>query len=175
MAMFRSEVIRYKDQHMEYTKEVTETSAKHNYKVPRILWENLESVLLAQSKKYIEELAKILEVPAKELQRRVMPSADSIKVILQDVEEGVCQAYVQEGVCTVFCRKPIYHGTFCAKHSAHRPIVKDVKARTIQRVKDIETLPPLWLLDNQLITSDGQKVGTINHDTQKIKIYVIDK
>jgi hypothetical protein len=32
------------------------------YKVPRLLWENFESVLLAQSKRYISELAKRVSV-----------------------------------------------------------------------------------------------------------------
>ena len=54
------------------------------YKVPRLLWENLESVLLAQSKRYIGELAKRLGVSEKELTKRVLPTSDSLKVIIQD-------------------------------------------------------------------------------------------
>ena len=52
------------------------------YKVPRFLWENFESVLLAQSKRYITELAKRLAVPEKELIKKVLPSSDSLKVII---------------------------------------------------------------------------------------------
>jgi hypothetical protein len=173
--MFRHETIYYKDHAMEYKQEVVETSLKHNYKVPRILWENFEAVLLAQSKKYIEDLAKILEVPAKELQKRVMPSADSIKIALQDADEGVCQAYVQRDKFTVFCRKPVYHSTFCAEHTGNRLLIVADKAIPIQRIKDIETLPPLWVQDKTIMTADGGKIGKIDHDQQKIKIYVIDK
>ena len=54
------------------------------YKVPRILWENFESVLLAQSKRYIAELAKRLHVSEKELIKKVLPTTDSLKVIIQD-------------------------------------------------------------------------------------------
>lgn len=147
---------------------------KQNYKVPRILWENLEAVLLSQSKKYIEELAKHLQVPAKELQRRVMPSADHIKIMLQDQQEGVCQAYVQNGKFTVFCRKPVFDATFCAEHCGNRLIVQSDKAITIKRVKDIETLPPLWIRGNNLFVASGQKIGTVNHVAQKITIYTID-
>ena len=145
-----------------------------DYKVPRILWENMEAVLLSQSKKYIEDLAKILKVPAKELQKRVMPSANSIKVVLQDVQENVCQAYVQNGAFTVYCRKPVFDSHFCAAHTGTRVIVQDSAATTIQKVKDIETLPPLWVKDNTLYIASGQKMGTVNHTTQKIKIYVVD-
>ena len=61
-------IVRYQDHEMEFKQDIVEqdgyVSARHNYKVPRILWENMEAVLLAQSKKYIEELAKILQVNA---------------------------------------------------------------------------------------------------------------
>lgn len=154
---------------MSHTMEV-----RTDYKVPRILWENLEAVLLSQSKKYIEELAKVLKVPAKELQKRVMPSANSIKVVIQDVQEHVCHAYVQNGQFTVFCRKPVFDGYFCSAHMGTRLLVQDTNAETIQRVKDIETLPPLWVHNNNLLTSNGQKIGRINHSTQKIKIYTLN-
>lgn len=105
-----------------------------------------------------------------------MPSADTIKVVLQDAEEGVCQAYVQKDALTVFCRKPIYyHSRFCAAHTANRLLVKDGNTTVIQRLKDIETVPPIWALNMDIITSAGQKIGKINHSTQKIKIYVLDK
>ena len=157
-----------------------ETSAKYNYKVPRILWENLEAVLLTQSKKYIEELAKILGVPAKELQKRVMPSANSVKVILQDVQESTCRAYVQNGAFTVFCRKPVFNGDFCAAHCGVRPIVNDTHAVPIKKVKDMDMLPPMWEKDTSipaigdLYVASGQRIGKVNHDKQKITIYTID-
>lgn len=157
-----------------------ETSAKYNYKVPRILWENLEAVLLTQSKKYIEELAKILGVPAKELQKRVMPSANSVKVILQDTQESTCRAYVQNGAFTVFCRKPVFNGDFCAAHCGVRPIVNDTNAAPIKKVKDMDMLPPMWEKDtsipaiSDLYVASGQRIGKVNHDKQKITIYTID-
>lgn len=157
-----------------------ETSAKYNYKVPRILWENLEAVLLTQSKKYIEELAKILGVPAKELQKRVMPSANSVRVILQDVQESTCRAYVQNGAFTVFCRKPVFNGDFCAAHCGARSIVNDTVAIPIKKVKDMDTLPPMWEQDTsipaikELYVASGQRIGKVNHDKQKITIYTID-
>lgn len=157
-----------------------ETSAKYNYKVPRILWENLEAVLLTQSKRYIEELAKILGVPAKELQKRVMPSANSVRVILQDVQESTCRAYVQNGAFTVFCRKPVFNGDFCAAHCGARPIVNDTNAIPIKKVKDMDTLPPMWEQDTsisaikELYIASGQRIGKVNHEKQKITIYTID-
>jgi len=77
------------------------------YKVPRILWENLESVLYAQSKRYVMETAKRLGVPEKELLKRVLPTSDSLHVMIQDsqAESNQCKAYVQHDKMTVFCKK----------------------------------------------------------------------
>jgi len=151
-----------------------EISQRADYKIPRILWENMEAVLLSQSKKYIEELAKVLQVPAKELQKRVMPSANTVKVILQDVQEHVCQAYIQNGKFTVFCRKPVFDSHYCAAHTANRMLVHESAATTIKRVKDIDTLPPMWIQKDTLYTASGQKIGKVNHVEQKIKIYVLE-
>jgi len=145
------------------------------YKVPRVLWENLEAVLLAQSKKYIEELANRLQVSAKELQKRVMPSADNMRVMLQEVKEGNCQAYIQQGNFTVLCRKPIHTSIYCSEHQIHRLVVIPEKAVPIQRVKDIDSLPAMWKKGNELYHANGSLAGKINEDEQKIKIYCIEQ
>ena len=38
------------------------------YKVPRLLWESLEAILLAQGKRYVREMAKTLKVKGVNLQ-----------------------------------------------------------------------------------------------------------
>jgi len=149
------------------------------YKVPRILWENLESVLLAQSKRYIAELAKRLHVSEKELIKKVLPTSDSLKVIIQDAsnESNQCGAYIQQDHMTVFCRKPVaYQSEFCAVHRQHRTMVMDgTQPTVIQKVKDQAHLPPMWQVENQLIDSHGNMLGKINVDEQKIKLFIIDE
>jgi len=148
------------------------------YKVPRILWENFESVLLAQSKRYIAELAKRLHVSEKELIKKVLPTADSLKVIIQDSHEesNQCTAYVQQDHLTVFCRKPVaYQSAFCPIHRNHRMMVMEGTHPTmIQKVKDIPHLPPMWQVDQTLINSQGNIIGKINSDEQRIRVFVID-
>jgi len=146
------------------------------YKVPRVLWENFEAVLLAQSKKYIEELATRLKVPAKELQKRVMPSTDSIKVLLQESTEDICKAYIQHDKFTIFCRKPVINARFCSEHCHNRMMLVDTdKAISIQRIKDRDAMAPMWLIGDDIYHSNGELVGKINHDTQKIKIFITCK
>ena len=148
------------------------------YKVPRLLWENLESVLLAQSKRYITELAKRLHVSEKELIKKVLPTSDSLKVIIQDsqAESNQCNAYIQEGQLTVFCRKPVaYQSEFCPIHRTHRMMVmNEMDPVSIQKIKDDPMLPPMWAMDHTIIDSKGGIVGKINKDEQRIKRFVVE-
>jgi len=149
------------------------------YKVPRLLWENLESVLLAQSRRYIGELAKHLGVPEKELQKRVLPTSDSLKIILQDsqAESNQCRAYVQEEQMTIFCKKPVaYHSEYCTFHRHKRMLVIDGTNPTIvQKVKDRNTVEPMWLHDKILLNAKGLTVGQVNTTTNTIKIFQIEE
>jgi hypothetical protein len=143
------------------------------YKIPRILWENLESVLLAQSKRYISELAKRLEVPEKELLKRVLPTSDSLKVIIQDTqaESNQCKAYIQNDKLTIFCRKPVSYGCeYCPFHRNKRMLViEGTNPVPIQRIKDTK-LGPLWVAKNTLYNSSGDIVGKLKNGTLKIFI-----
>ena len=158
-------------------KGCNKSNPKMEYKVPRFLWENLESVLLAQSKRYVCELAKRLDISEKELMRKVLPSADSLKVIIQDTQSESCQcrAYLQNDKLTVFCRKPVVYGTeFCAFHRTKRMTVIDGTTPTeIQRINDKATFGPLWLSNNIIINTAGNMVGKVNKSTGKIKMFVL--
>ena len=145
------------------------------YKVPRFLWENLEAVLLAQSKRYIAELAKRLAVPEKELIKKVLPTSDSLKVIIQDTQAECeqCKAYLQYDKLTVYCRKPTVYGTdYCSLHRNKRMIiVEGTNPLPLQRLKDINTLPSLWVNRNTLYNASGGIVGKINQKHERIKIF----
>ena len=147
------------------------------YKVPRLLWENFESVLLAQSRRFIGEMARRLDVSERELQRQVLPSSDSLKVIMMDsqAESLQCRAYLQHDNMTTFCRKPVaYHSEYCTFHGKQRMnIVESTRPIIVERIKDIPTKEPMWIQGNLILNSKGEMVGKINRDTQKIKWFVI--
>lgn len=148
------------------------------YKVPRLLWENFESVLLAQSKRYIVELAKRLEVPEKELLKRVLPSSDSLKVIIQDthLESNQCKAYIQNGKLTIYCRKATAYGSeYCSFHRNKRmTVVADTNPIQIQKIKDTNSIESLWASDTTVYNLNGDIAGKINKESGKIKLFMID-
>ena len=147
------------------------------YKVPRFLWENFESVLLAQSKRYVSELAKRLGVPEKELIKKVLPSSDSLKVIIQDTQAecNQCKAYVQHDKLTVYCRKATAYGSeFCTFHRNKRMIVVEgTNPVQLQRLNDMNTMEPLWVGKNTLYNSSGDVVGKIDKESGKLKIFTV--
>jgi hypothetical protein len=147
------------------------------YKVPRILWENLESVLLAQSKRYIGEIAKRIGVSERELQKRVLPSTDSLKIMIMDsqAETNQCKAYVQHGEMTEFCRKAVaYHSEYCPLHRQQRMTLIPGKEPTIvEKVKDKNTVEPLWKKDHLLLNSRGETVGTIQPNQGRMRLFVL--
>ena len=147
------------------------------YKVPRLLWENFESVLLAQSKRYIGELAKRLGVPERELLKKVLPTSDSLKVIIQDTqaESNQCKAYIQHDTLTIYCRKATAYGCeYCSFHRNKRmTVVEGTNPIQLQKVKDTSTLEPLWISKDSLYNSSGELVGKINKENGKVKIFVL--
>ena len=148
------------------------------YKVPRLLWENMESVLLAQSKRYVAELARRLGVPEKDLLKKVLPSSDSLKIMIQDThaETNHCRAYVQHDTLTTLCRRPVAYGChYCTLHRHKRMLViEDTKPVDIQRLKDVPTLPPTWIVErNTLINSKGEIIGKLNRSDATVKLFVL--
>lgn len=147
------------------------------YKVPRVLWENLESVLLAQSKRYIGEIAKRLGIPERDLQKRVLPSADSLKIMIMDsqAETNQCKAYIQHGEITEFCRKAVaYHSEFCPIHRQQRmTLIPGKEPIVVEKVKDRNTMEPLWKKGHLLLNAQGDIVGTIQPNQERIKLFVL--
>ncbi len=146
------------------------------YKVNRILWESLESILYAHSVKYVREVAKKLEIPEKELIKRVIPSSDSLKVYIQDTnnETTQCKAYIQDNKLTVLCRKPVaYNCEYCSLHRDKRmTLIKETDPEFIQKIKDRSDINSIWVNStNNLINSNGDIIGKINKVKQKITLY----
>lgn len=148
------------------------------FKVPRLLWENLESVLYAQAKRYIGELAQRLKVPEKELLKQVLPSSDKCIVTILDSQEecNQCKAYIQHDKMTVYCKKPVaYHSEYCLFHRNKRMhVIQETNPLSIVRVKERNTMEPMWIQENtKLIQSNGNLIGRVNHSRSTMKRFII--
>lgn len=145
------------------------------YRVPRVLWENLEAVLLAQSKRYVGELAKLLHVSEKDLLKQVLPRSDSIQVLIQDGEYHPCRAYVQQDTLTIQCRKAVaYQSEFCAFHRTKRAmLIEQVVPCPITKVKDQAAMEPMWVMGHTILHSQGHLLGTICPSEQRLRIFVL--
>ena len=144
------------------------------YKVPRLLWESLEAVLLAQGKRYVRDMAKTLKVNEKELLKQVFPTKDAIKVTLHDTTTASlqCTAYLP-GQIVHLCRKPVLLGsTFCESHQRTRPLV--TIPANLEKLADDGTRPPLWTqADGTVIDATGSSCGLYNKDRSKLVLFEV--
>lgn len=144
------------------------------YKVPRLLWESLESVLLAQGKRYVREMAKTLKVNEKELLKRVFPTKDAVHITLHDTTTASlqCTAYLP-GQIVHLCRKPVLLGSmFCESHQQARPLVST--PANLEKLADDGTRPPLWTqADGTVLDATGTSCGTYHKDTSRLVIFQI--
>lgn len=149
------------------------------YKVPRILWENFEAILLEQSRRYIGELARRLDVPEKELQRKVLPHSDSLKILMidSDVESLQCRAHIQHNMITSFCREAVsYPSEYCAFHQKQRMnVFLEGNPVSVERLKTPPTREPTWIRGSTLINSKGETMGRIHKTKQTIKWFRVEE
>jgi hypothetical protein len=149
------------------------------YQVPRILWESLESVLMAQGRQFVKECAKRLEVNEKELLKRVMPSS-KISVYLQDTHSDTlqCKAFINVNSIIHHCRRPVALGCeYCYHHRRDRLAIEEPDSKYhIERLQDAPDRPTLWKRsDNTVIDSQGNTVGIFDTDSGKLTLYTIDE
>jgi hypothetical protein len=150
------------------------------YQVPRLLWESLEGVLLAQGRVFVRDVARRLAVDEKELLRQVMPK-DKIHVYLHDTqtEDMQCHAFVQTESVIHHCRRPVTLGSeYCFLHFRDRLRVHEHdhdETRHVQQLEASADRPSLWKrTDGTVINSKGEIVGMYNKDTAVLTLYEID-
>ena len=155
--------------------------ATREYKVPRLLWESLEAVLLAQGKRFVRDLAKTLEVPEKDLLKQVFPSKDSLHVTLHDTQSLSlqCEAFEQTESMIHRCGKPVDLGsTFCSGHRVHRPTVAPTTDATTEYIKlrDGADRPSLWLRksDNHVVDAKGSVRGLFCQESGTLQLFEIE-
>jgi hypothetical protein len=89
--------------------------------VNRILWESLESVLLAQSKELMRDIAKTLKQPEKPLMDAFKKEIKNVFLVdLSDPtdEKFLCEALLDDTEVAQRCRKAVVYGEkFCPLHT----------------------------------------------------------
>jgi len=53
-------------------------------------------------------------------------------------------------------------------------VIEDTKPVDVQRLKDVPTLPPTWIVErNTLINSKGEIIGKLNRSDATVKLFVL--
>ncbi len=161
--------------------------ASLHYAVPRVFWESFETLLRSESRRYVRELADILEVDRDELVKAVLPSKDTLKVYIQDPPEVatdmMCKAYVPlaDGDFAARCGCPVVlHTSYCTKHTHVRPTVQSRIDQSLPIPKMVTRLragpecPSLWVDAKGNVWDAGLRpAGVFNQATGNLKYAVI--
>jgi hypothetical protein len=146
------------------------------YRVPRLLWESFESVLIAQGRLFVKDVAKKLHVDEKELLKKVMPSS-KIKVYLHDTQTDtlLCQAHIKTNEIVHFCRKPVSLGAcYCPTHLYVRETFTTDTAYEIHALENTHKMGELWIKDDDIVMNvKSSIVGRYDRDTEKLTIFDI--
>jgi hypothetical protein len=155
------------------------------YQIPRLLWEVFEAKLIAQSRQFIKDAAKILEVDEKILQRRVLPTNDKIKVYLHDTQTDTlqCPILIHTGVILQRCRAPVALGhTVCPFHRANPQQLNSIGLPVVTKLAfDSSSVQSngdtnLWVTsDNSVVNISGIPIGIYNPDTGVLQKFIVDK
>lgn len=160
--------------------------ASENYGVPRLLWESFETLLYNESKRYVKDLANILEVNPETLLRQVMPSRDKVKVYLQDptdsATELACKAFVglAGGDLAARCSCPVTpHTKYCSAHQHNKPSIQTRMdcglpiPKYVRRLRTGPELPTLWVDDDGLVwDAELNPAGKFNPSTGEL-VYAV--
>lgn len=161
--------------------------ASLHYAVPRVFWESFETLLRSESRRYVRELADILDVNPTELVKAVLPAKDTVKLHIQDpadlATDTCCKAYVSlaDGIFAARCGSPVApHTAFCGKHTHFRPTVQSridqslPIPKTVTRLRAGPECPSLWF-DPQGKVWDAalRPAGLYNQTTGELKYAVI--
>jgi hypothetical protein len=142
-------------------------------KVPRLLWESFESILLAEGKRFVRDIAHTLQVPEKELIKRIFPTKDALHIHLHDTHTSTldCMALSTGGAVARRCRRPVQLGSeFCAMHLINRPLY--LPAAPIRKLQDHPDRPSLWVqTDGTVIDDQGVPHGTYSEETGKLVLF----
>lgn len=152
------------------------TSPTTTYKFPLIVWQSLEPLLFAESRKYVRSVASALKVDESELLKAVLPDRDKFLVTLFETEDiRECKAWISHPTRSDFaihCRKATFPGEeCCAAHKHNRSTVQPRLEPPIiwKRIKTPPDVPPLWLdADNNIVNIDGIICGKKNADSNQI-------
>lgn len=155
-----------------------------SYPVPRPLFEAIQSSLYAASRNFIRSLAEdVLEVPAADLMRRVLPSKEAFNIVLYETEDikecYACAVHPHNHAMAVRCRRPVIPGdTFCAAHKYDRPAIQQtIDSTTWHPLKVGTDLPPLWYDEEtgRVVNGDVIECGYYNYESGQLTLFNMDE
>jgi hypothetical protein len=136
--------------------------------VNRILWESLESVLLAQSKELMRDIAKTLKQPEKPLMdafRKEIKNIYLVDLSEPTDEKFLCEALLSETEVAQRCRKAVVYGEkFCPCHTNWSMNQTMTRVPSLRRVKVDDDVYFLCELTQTVYSATYERIGFLENN-----------
>jgi len=139
--------------------------------VPSSLFESLQASLQQEAKRICRDAAKILRVPEKELEQKVLKSMPKI-TILKDQTPTTCHILINSEKVVQRCRLPCILGTGrCHKHQEIRKVPEGGSLTRIQAQPDLE---PMWCNEdtNIVYNKNAEEVGL--YKNSRLTVFILE-
>lgn len=131
-------------------------------KLPQILLESLQGQLQAEGRKLCKEIAKLLDIPEKELVTNVLLKQPKMEIACTDeTERTSCPVFVKRRTILERCRYPCILGTNrCTTHQSIQTIEEPETGIGLYRLAySSDEYSSLWIdQDTQLVYSDTNSI-----------------
>lgn len=137
---------------------------KETQRIPAALWKSLQDVCYQQDVKFLQDVSRIIGVPAQDLKRRILHARGEPTIVLVDkdpwwIETQCASMVLGNGNLWCQCSNPAESNTFCWDHRRFQ----EGKRKDLRHIGDpyFQTLPKRWPVrfDKNIVWVDAN--GTV--------------
>lgn len=139
--------------------------------VPSSLFESLQASLQQEARRICRDAAKILRVPEKELEQKVLKSMGKITIV-KDQSPTSCHVLMDTEKLLQRCRLPCILGT--GRCHKHQEIISVPEGGFLTRIEAQEELEPLWCDESSgvLYNKNAEEVG--NYKNSRLTVFILE-
>jgi len=145
--------------------------------VPKIIYESVEDILEAHSRRLAIDIAKTLGVNEKILLNEIRK--DKIQTYLFedniDISDLCCKSYIKHKHVYMPCEQPIlYKKDFCIEHMTKHILKENIKEAEILQVLCIDNITYYRNINNKVYDSEFEIIGVYNAIKKEIIKFIVE-
>ena len=139
--------------------------------VPSSLFESLQASLQQEARRICRDAAKILRVPEKELEQKVLKSMSKITIV-KDQTPSSCHILMNSEKLLNRCRLPCILGT--GRCHKHQEITTVPEGGSLTRIQAQVDLDPMWCDEetNIVYNKNAEEIGS--YKNSRLTVFILE-